>query len=60
MKAAYRVRVLARIFAYHGELSFHSVRKECDPSWTDQFIAEQCELAGHPVWDTAPAHVKKL
>ena len=51
-----RVRELARTAAYHKgpAMTYHDVAKHCPSHYTPHFIARQCELAGFPVWTSAP------
>jgi hypothetical protein len=55
-QALARIRELARTEAYHQgiHMTFESVAKHCDPKWPARLIAEGCELAGFPVWHSAP------
>lgn len=51
-----RIQEIARSEAYkHGSnMTFSHVAARCHLDWPDQLIAEGCELAGFPVWDSAP------
>lgn len=51
-----KVRELARIEAsFRGaDLRFEDVARHVPACWGARFIAEQCELAGFPVWASAP------
>jgi len=53
--AARRVREIARTEAYHRgpAMTYADVAKHC-PGYAPHFIAEHCELAGWPVWSSAP------
>ena len=56
MNEAKTVRELARIEGYHRgiALTYQDVARHCPGEWRPRFIAEQCELAGWPVWTSAP------
>jgi len=55
--AARRVRELARTAAYHAgaAMTYADVATHCPETFSPRFIAEQCELAGFPVWTSCPA-----
>lgn len=50
-----RIQEAARAEAYNrgSSLTFAHVAARC-PDWPARLIAEGCELAGFPVWATAP------
>jgi hypothetical protein len=56
MDAGKRVRELARMAGYHmgAKMTYDDVAKHVPANWRPRFIAEQCELAGFPVWTSAP------
>jgi hypothetical protein len=51
-----RVRELARAEGYHRGvfMTYEDVARHLPPTWSPRFIANQCELAGWPVWSSAP------
>lgn len=53
--AGRRVREIARAEAYHrgAAVSFGDIARHCT-GYPARFIAEQAELAGFPVWTSAP------
>jgi hypothetical protein len=55
-QAGRRVREVARAEGYHrgAAMTFDSIARHCPPEWPARFIAEQAELAGFPVWTSAP------
>jgi hypothetical protein len=60
--AASHVRKVARAAAHErGEssMTYADVARHCPSTWPARFIAEQCELAGFPVWTTAPDEALK-
>jgi hypothetical protein len=56
-----RVQELARTAAYHkgARMTYEDVARHCPMSWRPRFIAEQCELAGWPVWTSVPDEALK-
>lgn len=52
-----RIKELARTEAYHrgSAITFDHVAAHCPHEWPAELIAEGCELAGFPVWATAPS-----
>jgi len=40
-------------------MTYNDVAQHCPSSWRPRFIAEQCELAGFPVWTSAPEEAWK-
>jgi hypothetical protein len=53
-----RVREIARIEAYHRgpAMKYEDVARHCE-GYRPRFVAEQCELAGFPVWTSVPDEV---
>lgn len=51
-----RVRELARTAAYHRgpAMAYEDVAQHLPHDLNSRFIAEQCELAGFPVWTSCP------
>ena len=54
--AAIIVKQAARTAAYHNgpAMTFADVRELVPANLNDRFVAEQTELAGFSVWDSAP------
>jgi hypothetical protein len=46
--------VLSEAHNRGSELTFAHVAARCPEGWPAQLIAEGCELAGYPVWSSAP------
>lgn len=51
-----RVQEIARAEAYNrgAAMTFDHVASRCPLGWPPRLIAEGCELAGFPVWTSAP------
>lgn len=55
-QALAHVQRVARTVAYdHGPaMTYTQVAQRCDARWPARLVAEGCELAGFPVWSSAP------
>lgn len=60
-QAAKQVRQAARTAAYTkgAAMTYEDVRAMCTPDMSPRFICEQAELAGFPVWTSAPDEAMK-
>jgi len=56
-----RIKEIARAEGYHrgARLTYKDIAKHCDPRWPPRLIAEAAELAGFPVWTSAPHEAMK-
>lgn len=55
-QAKRQVREAARTAAYHKgpAMTYEDIKAMCTPEMSPRFICEQAELAGFPVWTSAP------